>query len=174
MISALLLISRLLGQWGWVPDADFRAITTLHSLPIFLLVKWMMWHRHRAGCLESRDSIRSSLHLSWRNIYQRLSSSHQVSACQRQVEATKANLVCWLPLDVRDVHKRGARQQGSWAACISFSERPAQQRSGIFIPGSPSGQQWNRRYTAQKHLQPLTLGLIHHPAKREKPGSSLI
>lgn len=78
------------------------------------------------------------------------------------------------PLDVRDVQKCGARQQGLWPSCISFSDRPAQQRSGIFIPGSPSGQQWKRRYTTEKHLQPLALGSIHHPAEKEKPGGSLV
>lgn len=51
-----------------------------------------------------------------------------------------------------------------------------------FVAPSPTGQagsfqalhRVSNETDAAQHLQPLTLGLIHHPAETEKPGSSFI
>lgn len=133
----------------------------LHSLPIFLLVKWMVLRDQGKHLVLPSRVLEKHLLTTYRHIKSLHASARWSLRPQK-------------PLDIRDVQKHGARQQRLWPSCISFLDRPAQQRSDIFIPGSPSGQQWKRRYTTEKHLQSLALGLIHHPAEKEKPGSSLV
>lgn len=75
------------------------------------------------------------------------------------------------------------RKQISCALCLEMLEmfRKVGQDHGFVAP-SPTGQagsfqalhRVSNETDAAQHLQPLTLGLIHHPAETEKPGSSFI
>lgn len=151
--------------------ADFMAdvIFSFHPLPIFLLVKQMAQGRLLR---ESIDSIWPSHHLSAR--YHHTTSLH---ASARWSLVTEAKLVCHLPLYIRTGQTRGAGYDipAASVGSLHILLRPSStQKSESFSSGFPPGQQWNRFYMAERAQQARTLGLIHHPDKTEKPGSSLI
>lgn len=153
------LTSQVFGQL----DADFRPTTSPHSIHS----PSSFWDTDCAAQAQGRLLTKqgqhcSSLQLSCRN-------SHQQDPITPTLSVPRGP----------QSHKRKSPVLSAWR-CQRCSEGWGK-TMGFVVP-SPAGQagsfqalhRVSNGTDAAQHLQPLTLGLIHHPAETEKPGSSFI